>query len=197
MLELADQHLVPGFEEGCAPTLSDEVDALGRSAHKDDLARVGGVQKRPHLLASLLEQLGRAGAQSINAAMYIGIIGAVEIRDPVDHRAGFLRAGAAVEKHETGVAREDRKFALQHLRVKPPPFPSPARGGGKGGGSGMDTPQTRRPHAYSSNVARCRTRRACRYSRKGVCSTSSTASRAKASIRIRRASSLGMPRARR
>src|ERR1700732_5284651 len=121
MLELADQGLVAGFEEGCAPALRDEVDALGRSAHEDDLARVGGVQKRPHLLARLFKQLGRAGAQAIYAAMHIGIIGAVVIRDPLDHRARFLGAGAAIEKHETGIAREDRELALYLLRVKPPP----------------------------------------------------------------------------
>ena len=119
VLELADQYLVAGFEEGRAPALGDEVDALGRAAHEDDLARVGGVQKRPHLLARLLEQLGRAGAQPIDAAMHIGVIGAVVIRDPVDDRARFLRAGAAIEKHETGVARENRELALQQLRVEP------------------------------------------------------------------------------
>src|SRR5438477_91079 len=134
MLELADQYLVAGFEEGRAPALRDEVYALGRAAHEDDLARAGGVQKRPHLLTSLFEQLGRAGAQPINAAMHIGIIGAVVIRDAVDHRARFLRAGAAIEKHETGVAREDRELALYLLRVKPPPYPRNARPRGRPSG---------------------------------------------------------------
>ena len=121
VLELADQHLIAGLEEGCAPALRNEVDALGRPAHEDDLARVGGVQKRPHLLARLLEQLGRAGAQPVNPAMHIGIIGTVVIRDPVDDRAWFLRAGAGIEEHQIGVARKDRELAFYQLRVEPPP----------------------------------------------------------------------------
>src|SRR5271163_1401069 len=43
MLELADQHLVPGFEKSAPPALRDEVDAFRGIANKDYLARVGGV----------------------------------------------------------------------------------------------------------------------------------------------------------
>ena len=55
MLELADQNLVAGFEKGGAPALRDEVDRLGGAADKDDLTRVGGVQKALHLDPRFLE----------------------------------------------------------------------------------------------------------------------------------------------
>src|SRR5258708_28776281 len=101
--------------------------------------------------------------------MHIGVIGAVIIRDPVDDRARFLRAGAAIEKHETGVAGENRELAPYQLRVKT------AR-------SGEDAPPTRRPHHYSSNLPSRRASRACKYSRTGACSILSRLSRPHASL---------------
>src|SRR5271163_141221 len=43
MLELADQHLVAGFEKSGPPALRNEVDSFRGVANKDYLARVGGV----------------------------------------------------------------------------------------------------------------------------------------------------------
>src|SRR6516165_3177387 len=112
MLELADQYFVTGFEVGRTPALGDEVDPLGRAPYEDDLALIRCVQKRADLLARFLEQLGRPGAQPVNPAMHVRVIGAVIIRDPVDDGARLLRAGAGIEEHQTGVARENRELAL-------------------------------------------------------------------------------------
>src|ERR1700757_1268916 len=113
MLEHADQYLIAGLEERRPPALCDKVYRLGGVAYEDDLPRVGGIQKTPHLLARFLKQLGRAGAQTVDATMDVGIVGPVVVGDAVDHRARFLSAGARVEKHEIRVVRKNRKLAPQ------------------------------------------------------------------------------------
>jgi hypothetical protein len=96
VLELADQYFVAGLEEGGTPALRDKVDRLRSAADEHDFARVGGIQKPAHLLARFLKQLGRAGAQTVDPAMHVGIVGAVVIGDAIDDRARFLSAGTGI-----------------------------------------------------------------------------------------------------
>jgi hypothetical protein len=119
MLDIADNDLVAGFETCRPPALGHQIDRLGGAAQKDDLALVSRVQKRTRFLARLLEPVGRAGAEAVDAAMHIGVVGAVEIGDAVDHGARFLCAGPGIEKHETRMRREDREFAANDTRVEP------------------------------------------------------------------------------
>ena len=184
MLEDADQHLVAGFEERRPPALSHEVDRLGGVAHEDDLARIGGIEKTPHLFAGFFEQLGRAGAQTVHSAVHIGVVRAVVVGDAIDHRARLLGAGARVEKHQIGIVSKNRKLTSEHPRVEPPRC-------------GEGAPQSCRCHPHSSKIAKRRASRDSKCSRISVESTSSTVSRTKASINIRRASRFGMPRVRR
>src|SRR5215469_3613908 len=184
VLQLAYQHLVAFAQKSRAPALSDKIDCLGRATHKDDFAAVGGIEKPADLVAGFLVELGRACAQPIDAAMHIGIVGAVVLGDAVDDRTRFLRAGGGIEKHQIGVVRENRKLAPQPPRVQL------AR-------CVVNVRQSCRRHPYSSKFAKRRATRDSKCSRTGAGSTSSTASRTKASINIRRASAFGMPRARR
>ena len=119
MLDIADHDLVTGLETGRPPAVGDQIDRLGGAAQKHDFALVGRVQKRTRFLARLLEPVGRAGAQAVDAAMHIGVVGAVELGDAVDDGARLLCAGAGIEKHELRMSREDREFAAHRPRVDP------------------------------------------------------------------------------
>ena len=101
------------------PALGDQVDRLGGAAHEDDLALVGGVQEDAHLFARLLEAVGRAGAELIDPAMHIGVVGAVELGDTIDHRTRLLRAGARIQKDQLGMTGEDRELAPHRARIEP------------------------------------------------------------------------------
>jgi hypothetical protein len=119
VLDIADHNLVAGLHISRAPAMGDQVYRLGRAAHKDDLALVGGVEKRADLFARLLEPVGRARAQLVDAAVHVGVVAAVELGDAVDDLARLLRARPGVEKYQAGIALEDRKLATQPLRVEP------------------------------------------------------------------------------
>ena len=110
VLDIADDDFVAGFEAGRAPALRDEVDRLGGAAHEHDLAVRGGVEQGPRLLARLLEPVGRARAEPIDAAMHVRVLGAVELGDAVDDLTRLLRARPGIEKHQTGIVVEDREF---------------------------------------------------------------------------------------
>src|SRR5260370_27925562 len=170
MLEVADHHLVAGLQMGGAPALGDQVDRLGRAAHKDDLALVGGVEEGTHGLPRLLEPVGRARAQLVDAAMHVGVVVAIELGDAVDDLARLLRAGAGIEEHQAGIALEDRELAPELARIEP-------------------------AHFYSSKLPSRPARRRSRCTRVAKSSTVSTTSRRKPSISMCRASSAGMPRA--
>jgi hypothetical protein len=45
MLEAGDQHFVAGLEEGAAPALGDQVDALGGALGEDEFALVLGIKE--------------------------------------------------------------------------------------------------------------------------------------------------------
>ncbi len=80
MLHDGEEHLIAGLQEGRTPAVGDEVDGLGGVPHEDDLARIGGTEEAPHLLARLLIELGRARREAVDAAMHIGVVAAVDTR---------------------------------------------------------------------------------------------------------------------
>src|SRR6185312_14979142 len=179
MLQLSDEHLVAGFEESAAPAIDDEIDRLGRAAHEDDFAGIARVEEAPHGFARILIELARLGAQPINAAMYIGIIGAIELAHPIDHRGRLLRARCAVEEDEAGIVGKDRKVALDAARIERGRCPD---------SGGFHASSSSRSSQRRTCFARC----ACKTASSSICSI---ASAAKASISMRRASAGGMPRA--
>src|SRR5215472_3200457 len=110
MLQYADQYFVASLKERRPPGLGDKVDCFGGVAHEDDLARVSSIQKTSYFFACFLEKLSRAGAQAIDAAVHVGVVGAVVVGNAVDHCTRFLSAGARIEKHEFRVACKNRKL---------------------------------------------------------------------------------------
>jgi hypothetical protein len=67
VLELGRNNEVAGAEVVESPGVGDEVQRLGRAAREDDLARGGGVDEGPHLLARSLEALGRPLGEQVDA----------------------------------------------------------------------------------------------------------------------------------
>src|SRR5207248_2394277 len=119
VLEIADYDLVAGFQMRRTPALGDEVDRLGGAAHEHDLALVGGVQKRARLFPRLLEKVRRAAAQRVHAAMHIGVVVPIKIREAVDDAARLLRTGAGIEEHQAGIRLENRELAPQPAAIEP------------------------------------------------------------------------------
>ena len=188
VLDIADDDFVAGFEARRAPALRDEVDRLRGAAHEHDLAIRGGVEQRPRLLARLLEPIGRARAEPIDAAMHVRVLGAVELGDAVDDLTRLLRARPGIEKHQTGIVVEDREFFPYAADIEPAAANPRVAGSMLRKGTAAIL--------YSSSLPRCRPRRPSRCARTALSSISSTASCRKPSISMRRASSGGMPRAR-
>src|SRR5215469_2235924 len=118
MLELGDQDLVARLEERHAPGIRDEIDCLGRAADEDDFVGRRGVEEAPDGFARALVAVGRTRRQTINAAMHVGVIAAVEFGDAVDYGRWLLRRSGTVEEHEARIALEDREVALDACRIE-------------------------------------------------------------------------------
>src|SRR5215469_9340268 len=174
MLELGDQDLVARLEERHAPGIRDEIDCLGRAADEDDFVGRRGVEEAPDGFARALVAVGRTRRQTINAAMHVGVIAAVEFGDAVDYGRWLLRRSGTVEEHEARIALEDREVALDACRIERvfrslDLCPSPA----------ASQRATWRPRCARIAVSS---------------SMRSITSAANASTNIRRASAAGMPR---
>ena len=90
-----------------APTLraavrrGDEVDRLGRAAHEDDLARLGGVEEPPHpFRAPPRTHRSRRSLSEMHAAMDVRVLLAVVARQPSMHGLRLLRRRRVVEIDE-------------------------------------------------------------------------------------------------
>ena len=100
MLHRGDQDFIAGADVLAAIALRDQVDGLGRAAHKDDLALVGGIQKALHRAPRRFVLLGRVLGEIVHAAMNVGVVALVVMRDGVDHRPRLLRGRGVVEVHQ-------------------------------------------------------------------------------------------------
>ncbi len=95
-----DQHLVARADVRASIGLRHQVDGLRRPAHKDNLARIGGVHEPPHRLPRGVVRLGSAHAQRVHPAMNVGVQMFVVMRDGVENHARLLRSGRVVEIDE-------------------------------------------------------------------------------------------------
>jgi hypothetical protein len=78
MLEPGDDNLVVLLNVAPSPALRHEVDGLGGSADKDDLARGSGVEEAARLLACRLVSVGSARGQLMRGAMHVRVFVLVE-----------------------------------------------------------------------------------------------------------------------
>ena len=109
------KHLVTRLDVRQAVAVGDEVQALGRVACKDDLARRLCADEAAHRLARLLIDIGRLHAQRIQPAQGVRVVAAVEIRHRVQHALRALRRGRVINIGDIRVLK-DRKILLIIIR---------------------------------------------------------------------------------
>ena len=121
MFEPGDDDLVALFHVATAPGLRDEIDALRRAAHEDDVLRRARVDEAPHFVARALIGVGGARRQRMRAAVDVGILVLVEMRQPIDHRSRLLGRRAIVEPDQRAAMHfrlQDREVALGRVRIE-------------------------------------------------------------------------------
>ena len=110
-----DDDFVAGLERAQAVAVGDEIQALGRVAGKDDLARRLRADEAAHRLARLLIDIGRLDTQRIQAAQRVCVVAAVEIRHCIEHTLRALGRGCVVDIGDVRMLK-DRKILLIMIR---------------------------------------------------------------------------------
>ena len=87
VLHLGQDDGVAAVDVAPAPRVGDEVDRLGRVAGEDDLVAVGRVDEPRDLDPRRLVRGGRLLADRVDAAMDVGVVLAVVVRDGIDDDA--------------------------------------------------------------------------------------------------------------
>jgi len=118
VLHLRDHYRIVRAEAWPAPALRHQVDALRRVAGKHDLPPGGRVDERPNLLARAVISRGRLLAQTVDAAMHVGVGGLVVAAHRRDHLARLLAGGVAVQIHQRNAGAD---FLLKNREVLPYP----------------------------------------------------------------------------
>ena len=155
-----------------------QIDGFGCTLGKDNLIRTNGIDKARDFGAGIFKCLGRFVRQRMQAAMDIGVRGALEVGHGRDDAFRLLRTGRAI-KIDQGLAmncpRQDREFR---------PHFSDIKGGRIGWGLGVH-------EEIASNHVRARSEN---QSRTPSCSIASKTSVTKASTSKALAWASGMPR---
>ena len=100
VLHGGDHHLVSRAETCTPERLGHQIDAFGGVAREDDFARRDGVDEALHRRAGVLERLGGALAEQVDAAVDVRIVLAVVDHQRVKHRTRLLRRRGVVQVHE-------------------------------------------------------------------------------------------------
>ena len=109
------EHLIARLDVRQAVAVGDEIQALGRVAGKDDLARRLCADEAAHRLARLLINIGRLDTQRIQAAQRVCVVAAVEIRHCIEHTLRALGRGCVVDIGDVRMLK-DRKILLIMIR---------------------------------------------------------------------------------
>ena len=121
VLEMGDEHLIAGLEQGPRIALRDQIDRFGRAAHEDDLVARARIDEPHQPVARPLIQRRRLLAQGMHAAMNVGVVMAFVVIDRIDDRIRTLRGGAVVQVSERFAvhhAGQHRKFAAHGQHVE-------------------------------------------------------------------------------
>ena len=121
VLELRDQHLVTGAEAGARDPVRHEIDRLRGATNEHDFAGFSGADEARDLSADVFECPRGALRELVDPAVDVRIARFVEALHRVEHRARFLRARGAVEKHERLPVHgrgEDRKILARACGVE-------------------------------------------------------------------------------
>ena len=84
----------PGPRHYAPERLGDQIDAFGGVAREDDFAHGGCVDEALHRGAGVLERLGGALAEQVDAAVDVRIVLAVVGHQRVQHRTSFCVVAA-------------------------------------------------------------------------------------------------------
>ena len=151
-----NENLVALPDVGPAPGLGHQIDGLGRAAHEHDFLRAARVEERTEGRARALVGRGGALAQSVHAAMDIGVIEAIVVVQRLDHRRRLLGGGGVVEVHQRLAVHhlaQNREIRAHARDIEP-------------GGRRLDNVQARLVHrihtSSSSRIVRPCSRRAIR-----------------------------------
>ena len=114
VFQQGDDDLIALFQYRTHITLRDEVDALGRAAHENDVFRVARAEKLRHRGTRIFIRVGGTGCQFMGSPVHVGILVKVIVRNPVDDLPRPLGRGSVVEPHQrpagTEMFREDREI---------------------------------------------------------------------------------------
>ena len=123
VLHDGDGDLVAGLEHKRGEGLGHQVQRLARIAAEHDVVRLSppAVVHRPDergdLRTDLGDGLGRLDGERVQAAQRVGVHGLVERALRIEHAGGALGGGAAVQKRDIGLAREQREIRLIGIHV--------------------------------------------------------------------------------
>ena len=121
VLHLGQDDGVAAVDVAPAPRIGDEVDRLGRVAGEDDLVAVGRVDEPRDLDPGRLVCGGRLLADRVDAAMDVGVVLAVVVRDGIDDDLRLLARRRRVEVDQrvaVDLLGEDREVGSERVRVE-------------------------------------------------------------------------------
>ena len=116
VLHLGEQDDVAFLQVRVAPGVGDEVDAVGGAGGENDLARLGGIDEFSGAFAGLLVGIGGAHRERVDAAVDVGVVVPVVVRERVDDALGLLGRGGVVEVDErlpVDLLVEDREIGAE------------------------------------------------------------------------------------
>ena len=124
MFQLREEDAVPRLQKA-APAIGQQVDRLGRAAHKDNLIGVICPDKGRHLFAGQFIGQRHIGGARIDAPMDRRIIFAQRTRHGIDHSLRLLRRRGGVEIMP--VLQAGEVGLVVPLPLAGGPFPGPSR----------------------------------------------------------------------
>ena len=119
VLEVGDQHLIASSQVRMTPGLSHQVDGFGGTARKDDLAGRARIDKAAHGFTRAFKSARGCLAETMYAAVHIGMRGGGVGIDRIEHGAWLLRRGGTVQVHQrltVQFAPQDRKIGAHAFR---------------------------------------------------------------------------------
>src|SRR6516164_4453354 len=97
MFHGGDEDFVAGADLASAETGGDQIDPLGGAADKNDLARLGSVQKALDFDSGHFVFVGGPLTEVMDAAVNVGVLFAVESIQSVDDDLRFLSRGGIIQ----------------------------------------------------------------------------------------------------
>ena len=121
MLEPGDNDLIILLDIAASPTLRDQIDALGRPAHKDDFLCGRCVQEPSNSFPRPFISISRPRSQRMRGTVYVRILVRVVVRDSIDHRLRLVCRGRIVQPDQLSSIDaffQDWKIPAYRINIK-------------------------------------------------------------------------------